>query len=103
MPRNYSLDTLSRYNTSPISFTIGMGKLIRIARKGGKTQAEIAKKVYLCRAPISELETGKIEIGILLFRVISYIEYSTLAIDFLKLLVNYTYKSNDESFEGPGN
>jgi len=48
----------------PNKFTIAMGELVRRAREeAGLTQAELADLIYRRRATISDIETGKSEVG----------------------------------------
>jgi transcriptional regulator with XRE-family HTH domain len=49
---------------TPNKFTISMGKLIRIAREDANlSQKELADKIYRRQATLSDLETGKSEVG----------------------------------------
>lgn len=58
--------------STPNEFTIEMGKLIKKAREDkGISQKQLAEKLSRRQATISELETGKIEIGILFLVLIS--------------------------------
>jgi transcriptional regulator with XRE-family HTH domain len=76
-PDYYDKERIKRHNeflekllkndvTVPNEFTYEMGKLIRIAREEeGLTQNELANKMARRQATISDIENGKIEIGVL--------------------------------------
>lgn len=59
------LDEILGYKSStPNSFTFAMGKLIRDARNDtGLSQTELAKKIFIRQASISEIENGKREVS----------------------------------------
>jgi transcriptional regulator with XRE-family HTH domain len=59
------LDLLADKDPVPNKVTIGMGKLIRQARKeSGMSQRRLANEIYRRRATISDLENGKSEVTI---------------------------------------
>ena len=48
----------------PNKFTIGMGELIKQARKeAGLSQKELAESAYFSQANLSKVENGKVEVG----------------------------------------
>ena len=50
--------------STPNSFTIGMGELVRKARLEAKlSQSELAERIYIRQASISEIENGKREVS----------------------------------------
>ena len=123
----------------PNVFTKGMGKLIKKAREEkGMNQSQLAEKISRRQATVSDMENGKIEIGILtlvllsieldkpisffipnmmfssslsdiqnkleeealmLFRELTYIGDTSLAIDILKLLIDHAERTMDLNLE----
>lgn len=57
-------DLLGDKEPVPNKFTVAMGELVRKAREeAGLTQADLAEMIYRRRATISDIETGKSEVG----------------------------------------
>ena len=69
------MSSIIRSRTNPqIKFTIAMGKKIRLAREEyGLSQADLAEKIFRRRATVSEIETGKSELGTITLSRISYV------------------------------
>lgn len=62
MLRDILLDQLAGNNTRPNKFTIGMGKLIRVARENmGYSQRDLAELIHRRQAALSDMENGKME------------------------------------------
>jgi transcriptional regulator with XRE-family HTH domain len=62
MFRDSFLDQLTGNDTRPNKFTIGMGKLIRLAREeAGYNQRDLAELIYRRQAALSDMENGKME------------------------------------------
>lgn len=48
--------------TTPNSFTLGMGRLIRLAREElGISQAELSRQIFKRQASLSDMENGKMQ------------------------------------------
>lgn len=72
------LDTLSELfsekTPKPNKYTIAIGKQIQQARNDAKlSQAELAKKTYVRRATISDIENGKADVDAVTLALIAYI------------------------------
>ena len=75
--KNYELERVERHSkflenlrankiSVPNEFTLEMGKLIKFAREEkGLNQAQLAEKLSRRQATISDIENGKIEMGVL--------------------------------------
>lgn len=74
MIQNILDDILGKKGDTPNRFTIEMGVLIRKARKeAGFSQSELAKRIYVRQASISDIENGKREVS---SSEITYLSYT---------------------------
>lgn len=72
------LDTLSELfsekTPKPNKYTIAIGKQIQQARNDASlSQAELAKKIYVRRATVSDIENGKADVDAVTLALIAYI------------------------------
>lgn len=73
-------DLFAENEVRPNKFTIYMGERIRTAREeAGLSQEELAKKVYLRRATLSDIENGKSEANTGTFVLLAYVLMKPLA------------------------
>lgn len=68
------LDLISQKSPKPNKFTEAIGKQIRSARtEMNLSQSELAKQVYVRRATISDIETGKTDVDAVTLALLSHI------------------------------
>ncbi len=67
-------ELFSEKSPKPNKYTIAIGKQIQQARNDAKlSQAELARKIYVRRATVSDIETGKADVDAVTLALIAYI------------------------------